>query len=458
MLETIHELSREQLAASGEEQAVRQRHALHLLRSAESGQRGLSGSKQVEWLQQLEREHHNLRAALGWALDSGEGELALRFCAALPDFWRVKGHYREGRAWIERALAAPPQASPSVRAAALEGAGVLAYIQDDPLGARRSIDASVELWRAADRCPRLAFALAYQGMLARHSGDLVTARASCEEAVAIPIAPPHRTGHRLALSVLGHLAESEGDLTTARRLQAESLQAAREATPMDVALQLNNVGIVSLRAGAISEAAAAYREALQRSRESAFGEIIAAPLEGLAGVAAAQGRARQAAELLGAATALRAESGGPLIAQFAEEYERIASIAREALGEAAFAAATAAGAATPLAEMIALALATDDQAESPAVQDALPVSASGSDLRPERPLPAPPDGLTARQIDYLRLLAQGQTNKAIAASLVVSEPAVETMLVRLYEKIGAHNRAEAIRYAYEHGLTAPPSP
>ena len=76
----------------------------------------------------------------------------------------------------------------------------------------------------------------------------------------------------------------------------------------------------------------------------------------------------------------------------------------------------------------------------------------------ERRRTALPDGLTSRQLDYLRLLAQGKTNKAIAGTLVVSEAAVETMLVRLYEKIRVRNRAEAIRYAYDHGLIDASSP
>jgi predicted ATPase/DNA-binding CsgD family transcriptional regulator len=454
MLETVHEFSQEQLAAGREAEAIRRRHAHHFLQYAESGQRERRGSQQAAWLQCLEADHHNLRAALAWTLAAGEGALAVRFCAALAVFWRVKGYFREGRDWNAQALAAAPQAPVADRAAAIEGAGTLAYVQRDLVEARRLMDAGVELWRTVGDGPRLAFALAYRGMLARDSGDPVTARASCTESLTIPIARSHGSGHRLALSVLGFIVEAEGDGAAARRLQEESLAVAREISPMDTALQLTNAGVVALHAGEVDTAAGYYREGLQLSRDIAAPEVIACCLEGFAGVTASGGRPQRAAALLGAATALRAVIGSPPIARFEEERRRIVSLVEETLGEESFAAARAAGAATPLTEMITLALAGDngDVAGVPP-----PVGVSGSTRRGETPA-MPPHRLTARQVDYLRLLARGLTNKAIAAELVVSEPGVETMLVRLYEKIQVSNRAEAIRFAYAHGLHEPPTP
>jgi predicted ATPase/DNA-binding CsgD family transcriptional regulator len=462
MLETIHQFSREQLVASGEEQALHRRHALYLLHYAQTGGRALAGSQQSEWVQRLEADHHNLRSALAWALAAGEAELALQFCAALSRFWYVRGHYREGRVWSDRALTAAPHASPAIRAAVFEGAGSLADMQHDAVEARRLLDASVELWRTVGNGRRLAAALAMRGMLARHGNDPATARASCQEALTIRLEPSHRFGHRLALSVLGFIAEGEGDHATARRLLKESLQVARESTsPLEIALQLNNLGIVALRHGDDGEATGFYLEALRLSWDIAASEIIAGSLEGFAGVAAARRQPRRAAQLLGAAMALREEISGPPIAQFEEEYQRIVPRLREALGEVAYADATAAGAAVPLADIVALALAdydvTSDLPASVAGDDphTPPVRAAGGTPPRATRWPVPPTALTERQLEYLRLLARGHTNREIAGALVVSEIAVERMLDRLYDKIHVRNRSEAIRYALDHDLDPP---
>jgi non-specific serine/threonine protein kinase len=377
--------------------------------------------------------------------------VALRICAALSRFWYVKGHYREGREWSARALAVAPHAPPAIRAAVLEGAGSLADMQHDAVEASTQLDASVQLWRTVGDNRRLAAALAMQGMLARHGGDPVAARAACDEALTIPVEPPHRFGHRLALSVLGFIAEGEGDRSRARQFLEESLRVARlNASPMEIALQLNNLGVVALRDRRDGEAAGYYREALRLAWEIGAAEIIAGSLEGLAGVAAARHRPRRAAELFGAAAALRQEIGGPPVAQFEEEFHRVVPLVREVLGDDDFQAAAAHGAAIPLAEVVAAAQADIDVADTPPAD--MPPMFTAVDTTQRATRPTLPVKLTPRQIAYLRLLASGATNRAIAAEMVVSEAAVEQMLVRLYEKLHIRNRSEMIRFAYAHGL------
>jgi predicted ATPase/DNA-binding CsgD family transcriptional regulator len=453
MLETIHEFGREQLAGSGEEEVLRRRHADYLLQFARTAGRALAGPAQGEWVRRLERDYHNLRAALAWALTAGEGEQALRLCAALHTFWYNKGHYREGRDWCARALAAASQAPPATRATVLRGAASLADIQHAYVEARSLIEASVALYRTGDDRGGLARSLALLGMIARHERDWATARQACEEALAIYAEAPEPWGQRLALGVLGWVAEDQGDRTTARRLLAASLAVAREGkSPIDVALQLNNLGIVAIRDGDDVEAELRHREALRLTSEVGAHEPLACALEGLAAVAAARRDPRRAAGLLGAAAGLRAEIGAPRIAQFEEEHRRVVPLVRQALGEEAFETAAARGAAVPIAEVAAAALAGASVADTP------PVVTAGGGTPRELPRRASPANLTPRQIAYLRLLAGGATNKAIAAELVVSEAAVEQMLVRLYEKIHVRNRAEMIRFAYEHGLLDAPAP
>jgi predicted ATPase/transcriptional regulator with XRE-family HTH domain len=382
MLETVHEYAWERLEASTERPAVQRAHATYLLRLARPAHRGLMGPAHGEWLRRLEAELHNLRAALAWAVSAGEGEaeMALSLCAALTTFWYVKGYYREGRDWSARALAAAPEAAPATRAAALHGAATLADIQQDHTAARSEIEASVALRRSASDHRGLASSLALLGMIARHERDWTAARQACEEALAIYAESPEPFGQRRALSMLGWVAEDQGDRATACELLEASLAVARAGgSPIDIATQLTNLGIVAIRRGDDGEAARCHREALRLTREVDAGEPMSCALEGVAAVVATRGDHPRAAWLLGAAATLRAVNGTPRIAQFEEEYARLLPQVREALGEEACGATIAAGAAAPLDEVLAAALADDGGLHTPAPP------AVGSSMPPNRP-------------------------------------------------------------------------
>ena len=207
-------------------------------------------------------------------------------------------------------------------------------------------------------------------MHARHVGDLAGARRASEEALAIYAASPDPWGERLALGVLGWVAEAEGDPVGAERWLQQSLAAARAAkSPIDVALQLNNLGILALRRGDTRESQARHGEALLLSRDVGAREPMAGSLEGLAGVAAARAEHDRAARLLGAAAALRAAIGSPRVAQFEEEYRRVAPSVQKALGRRAFQEAEAEGWALPLAEAVAFALAEASEPTVVSVRD-----------------------------------------------------------------------------------------
>jgi DNA-binding NarL/FixJ family response regulator len=177
----------------------------------------------------------------------------------------------------------------------------------------------------------------------------------------------------------------------------------------------------------------------------------------LAEIAALQGHPVLAARVLGAAEVLRAGRDYAL-PFFRPPYEQTVDRIRAALGDEAFAAEWAAGQALPLEEAITEIL-TETGHPPGQLADATGAQLSRNGL-PDASAPSAhsyPDGLTERQIDYLRLLADGHTNREIAETLAVSERAVEQMLVRIYDKVGARNRAEAIRYALDHHLTTPTS-
>jgi predicted ATPase/class 3 adenylate cyclase len=131
MLETIHEFAREKLQESEEGEEIKTLHAHYFLALAEEAYPELKGANQLDWLGKLETEHDNMRAALSWALERKEAEVALRLGGALWWFWSVRGYHSEGRRWLEAVLAIDGRGSPEVQAMARAGAGALALEQGD---------------------------------------------------------------------------------------------------------------------------------------------------------------------------------------------------------------------------------------------------------------------------------------------------------------------------------------
>ncbi len=131
LLEPIRQYTTEKLEESGEAEEFQRRHATFFLALAEEAEQGLRESEQGKWLERLEREHDNMRTALSWVIERGEAELGLRFASALRWVWYARGHYGEGRGWLEQALATGGQTRAATRARALDALGWLAHDQGD---------------------------------------------------------------------------------------------------------------------------------------------------------------------------------------------------------------------------------------------------------------------------------------------------------------------------------------
>ncbi len=246
MLETIREYGLEALIASGEEQAARQAHAGYFLRLAEEAEPALKGPLLVDWLERLEREHDNLRAALQWALESGRGEVALRLGIALERFWVVRGQRNEGLAFLQKALAgsAGAKVAAPIRAKALLAAGRLAFNQSN-----------------YDQ----GEILAQEGLaLFRELGD--------------------KRGIALSLNRLGVAAWRRGDFRSARVLLEEDLALFRELGDRDrIAWSLFMHGLLDNKQGRYAEASSRFEESLALFRELGNKRGIAASLTQLAG-------------------------------------------------------------------------------------------------------------------------------------------------------------------------------
>src|SRR5262249_33139489 len=136
MFETIREYGLERLQESGEAQMCQRAHALYYLAFALEAEPHLKGGQQALWWKRLEREQENLRAALSWLIEQGEGEQALCLCKALWWFWNQRGYWSEGRRWLEAALKLPQAQERTVmRANALLGAAELTYRLEGPVAA-----------------------------------------------------------------------------------------------------------------------------------------------------------------------------------------------------------------------------------------------------------------------------------------------------------------------------------
>jgi predicted ATPase/DNA-binding SARP family transcriptional activator len=184
MLETLRQYAAGRLAEAGETPAIRTRHLAWAVTLAETGAAKLQGDDQAAWLEMLDEEHDNLRAAMDWAEEEHRVQEGLRLAAALVRFWEIRGYLRQGRDRLE-GFAAEPGGPAAIRAKALNAAAVLAQRQGDVAGARRSYQEALVVQRA--RGDRVGVATALHGLanLAVNDGDLVTARALFDENLGI---------------------------------------------------------------------------------------------------------------------------------------------------------------------------------------------------------------------------------------------------------------------------------
>jgi ATP/maltotriose-dependent transcriptional regulator MalT len=247
-----------------------------------------------------------------------------------------------------------------------------------------------------------------------------------------------------ASRIAGQVVLSQGDAVKARELAEESLALFRETGGRNyVAEVLCLLASVEAHQGDYTAARVRYKESLALAREIGNKLAIAPALEGLGGVVVAKGEFTWAAWLWGVAEGLREALGTPLPPVDRDAYERSVAIAGLQLGEKIFAAAWAEGRGMSLEQVLA--------AQEPAtILPSTSVALSSTPLAKSPALYS--DGLTAREVEVLRLVAQGLTNVQVAEQLIISPRTVNTHLTIIYSKIGVSSRSAATRYAIEHHL------
>jgi predicted ATPase/class 3 adenylate cyclase len=355
MLETIREFAVERLEASGEAPAIRRRHAATFLALAEAAAPHLTRPEAPAWLDRLEREHDNLRAAIGWAIEQGDAEAALRGGAALWRFWQMRGHVHEGRERLRAVLAMPGARQSPAYAAAVEAAGGIAYWQGDFEGSRAYYEEQLAIARAAGRPTDVAQALynlAFTYIVPQ--ADLDLGQAHLEEALALyeqlgdkaGIAKVHWGLASAAFAdhadkALGHL---EVCIPIFRELQDR----------FSLAWALHSAGLARMQRGELDAARAVYSEALRLFADARDVSGIAGLLQDFSNLALREGDMRRAARLHGG-TAGVANTGGADLKAFFETMERW-QVGDVALDKEALAADIEAGRASSVEELVAYAL------------------------------------------------------------------------------------------------------
>jgi predicted ATPase len=399
MLETVHEFAREKLGQSAEAEEIKRSHAQYFLTLAEEAYPEFKGANQLEWLERLEAEHDNMRAALSWALRRKEVEVALRLGGALWWFWSVRGYHSEGRRWLEEALAIEVRGSPEVRAMALAGAAVLAIDQGELDRAQQVCEEGLELLEheaKEAREAKLNLLIAF-GWVAWHREELGQAQQLFEEGLALSremrkiwwiatsllglATVSHTRGdperatelyeqsmhlfreqgdkHSLAycLNNLAMVVCSQGDLGRAAQLIEEGVALFRELGARgDVALGLYNLGWIALLQEDLGRAANLYGESLSLSWDAGMNLVVQSVLEGVACVAGAEGETERAARVWGAAQALHETRGIPRDTDFLAEADARISAVRSGMGEEAWQEAWRKGRAMTLDQAVSYAL------------------------------------------------------------------------------------------------------
>jgi non-specific serine/threonine protein kinase len=310
-LETVRQYANGKLDEAGEAATVRDRHLDWCLTLAQAGEAAYRGPDELAWLDRLEREHDNLRAALGWSVHRAPAT-ALRLAGSLARFWEMRSHVLEGRRWLAQALAAGAGAPAGARAKALDGEGLLAELQGDYAVARERYERSLLLHRQLGDEQRLAWTQGSLGRCAFRQGEYDRARSLLEASLARHRRLGHRPGIASIQGALGLLALRQGDLATAGVLIESRLAISRELGNKDaIADALDDLASLAFEQGDAERYAALLEESLALARGLGNRSGIALALAGLGMAAWVRRENDRASALLQESLTIYREVGDP---------------------------------------------------------------------------------------------------------------------------------------------------
>ncbi len=432
LLETIRQYGRERLADSGTEATLCRNHRDYYRRMAAEARAELFGPHQVAWLNRLRTEHANLRVALDYCFtEPGEAMTGMEMACDLLYHWISSFYLLEGRTWLERGLAAvrEPEAP---RARALWTTSWLALIQAEPDDAARMLREARSIGERLHLESVLAYTALYSGVVAMNAGDTTAAIACYEEALDRHRASDDPVGEALALVRLSLAHSFLNDSARSIAYGEESLKVCdRHGELWHKAYTTMALGVEVWREGDTARAAALERESLRANRELDDPLGSGVNMEVLAWIAATDGDYERATRLLGIAGRTWEAIGAPMsgYGYLVQYHDACVSATRAALGEGRYRAGFEAGAALSHGEGLAYAL--GEQAPAAASRGTSP--------------------LTRREREIARLVAQGLSNKEIAAKLVISQRTAEGHVEHILDKLGFNSRARIAAWVSEQG-------
>jgi non-specific serine/threonine protein kinase len=431
MLETIREYAAERLEAMPEAAAVHDAHAAAFLALVEGDGRPHAGLARKQWLERVDVDHNNIRAALGWYRQH-DLPRALRLAAAMAAFWSLRGHHTEGRQRLGDLLELVPEAN-VVRVSALGGAAWLAIDQGDYAEGAGLLGEGIGISRALGDTVGEAIATVYLGRCEMSNRDLAAGVPHVERAVTLVSGTDDRPATAFVTFYSGLVALLTGQLETACGLFARcaAMAAGLGLEPLSARAR-QMLGFSLLELGELAPARAALAEGFPVCLVVGDRWVVQIGLAGFIGLAAKTGRPRLALRLAGAGDAYRDANEFSMPVPIQEIVDRWLAPARARAGRSAERLVTEGRRLTP-EEAVGLVLANE-------------------------PDGAPPPGsrstLTRREAEVAALAARGMTNRDIAARLFLSVRTVEVHVDHILTKLGFHTRTQLAAWALEAG---PPS-
>jgi DNA-binding CsgD family transcriptional regulator/tetratricopeptide (TPR) repeat protein len=362
----------------------------------------------------------------------------MRLVYSLWRLWDHTGHQREPVDTVERLLAADPEAPPAVRAGAMIIAGWALLRLQNLAKAAQFAKTALSLARQGQDTRILMRAYELMGAVRGVSGDLADGARYTQESLDLARAHGEDRIANGAIHNLGIFTYGQGDLDRARTLHEEAVAFYRSTgNTLDLVNAVGTLGMVVYEQGDIPAATLLFKEMIDLGREHGLGD----PGDGFSLIAASAGAFELAARLYGAS---EADAEGEGTNPYGEDiyrptHDRAIAAIRAALGNAKFDAAWAAGRKLTVTEALNPILALlfpDEPATAPPLQ----------------PEPASTFGLSKREREVLRLLAQGQSNRAIADQLFIAEATVKVHVTSIFTKLGVDSRSAATAFAIHNGL------
>ncbi|WP_327114446.1 protein kinase [Nocardia sp. NBC_01730] len=434
LLETVRDYGRQKLHAAGEYPQLRRRHRdwyQQLVLDAEA--EGIS-DRQPYWIARLERDQPNLRDALEYCLSEDTedaAEAGLRTATALFVYWTFRGLYGEGRRWIDRVLAHPRAQSIPARIKAIHAGTVMAAVQSDLQSATALLAQGRVLAEQAPTPMSNALVTAADGTLAIFSGEFAHASASLDRAVEVFKSNQEGWLHVSALTLLGVAHELGGDPAKAIEYHRQVLSITETCGESFFrSLVLCYMGIAAWRQGERHRAIELLKNALRVNRRVYSPVVAVLSLEALAWTVDTDNTER-AAVLMGTAAELW-RSTGTAVGVFPDRlrcHEECVRMARSSLGARGFDTAFRRGQAMAVDAAVAYAL--EEQ------------------LTDTTHAPGPSAALTKRESQVADLIAQGLTNKQIAAKLVISQRTAQGHVEHILTKLGFTSRTQIVAWIAE---------